>query len=127
MIATYLEEIILALIENPNIESFNVIKKKIAGTDGYIRIKANLTSDDLLEISLYCQKREESIEIVDYRYHWQDKNGVLKKRWDSCPHHREIETYPFHVHLDKQTIRPSGKMDIYKVLELIEKDIKDQS
>ena len=119
MIETYLEEIILCLNENHNVESFEVIKKKITSTDGYIRLKSKLTNNDLLEISLYCQKKETSFEIVDYRYHWQDEHGVLKMRWDNCPHHKGIETFPFHVHLNNQTVNSSEKIDIGKVLEII--------
>jgi hypothetical protein len=124
MIETYLEDIILCLNESHYVESFEVIKKKITGTDGYIRLKARLTNNDLLEVSLYCQKRGTSVEVVDYRYHWQNEDGVLKRRWDNCPHHKGIETFPFHVHLDDQTANPSEKIDIYKVLEILEKNLK---
>lgn len=124
MIETYLEDIILSLNESPYVESFEVIKKKVTSTDGYVRLRAKLTNNDLLEISLYCQKRETSVEIVDYRYHWQDGHGVLKMRWDNCPHHKGMETFPFHVHLNNQTVNPSEKVDIYKVLEIIEKNIE---
>ena len=124
MIETYLEEIILIFNESPYVESFKVIKKKMTSTDGYIRLRANLINKDLLEISLYCQKRGTSVEVIDYRYHWQDEGGVLKRRWDTCPHHRKIETFPFHVHLNDETVKPSEKSGIHEVLEIIEKDIK---
>lgn len=87
-------------------------------------LKAKLTNSNLLEISIYCQKRGTSVEAVDYRYHWQDEHGVLKMRWDNCPHHKEIDAFPFHVHLNNQTINPSEKVDIYKVLKIIEKNLK---
>jgi len=103
--------------------SLKIEEKKITSTDGYIRIKATLEGKDLLEISLYCQRREEFIEVVDYRFHWQDEDGNLKRRWDSCPHHKKVETYPFHVHLPDQGIGPSQKMDIKKVLEEIKKQL----
>lgn len=127
MIETYLEEIILVLTGNPNIEKFEVIKKKATSTDGYIRLKAMLTNNDLLEISLYCQKRGTSVEIIDYRHHWQDEHGALKRRWDNCPHHKEIATFPYHVHLTEHTVSPSEKIDIYKVLELVEKNIEGET
>lgn len=124
MIDSYLEDIILSLNESPYVESFEIIKKKITGADGYIRLKAFLLNNDFLEISLYCQKRETSVEVIDYRYHWQDEHGVLKGRWDNCPHYKEIETFPFHVHLDNQTVKPSEKIDIHKLLEIIGDNIK---
>lgn len=124
MIKSYFEEIILMLSETPYVDSFDVIKNKITSTEGYLRLKANLVNSDLLEISLYCQKKEASIEIIDYRYHWQDENGVLKMRWDNCKHHKGIKTFPFHVHVDDyKTVKPSAKIDIYKVFEIIGKNI----
>jgi hypothetical protein len=124
MIEDYFEDIILFLNENPYIDSFEIIKKKVTSTDGYIRLRAKVINNDLLEISIYCQKKKASIEVIDYRYHWQNEEGVLKRRWDNCPHHKDIENFPFHVHLNDNTVKPSEKVDIYKVLELIEKDIK---
>lgn len=48
MIETYLEDIILSLNESPYVESFEVIKKKVTSTDGYVRLRAKLTNNDLL-------------------------------------------------------------------------------
>ena len=78
MIDSYFEEIILKLSEAPYINSFAAIKRKTTSTDGYLRIKADITNDDILEISIYCQCIGMSVEVIDYRYHWQDKNGTLK-------------------------------------------------
>jgi hypothetical protein len=91
MIETQIEDIILSLNESPCIESFEVIKKKVTSTDGYIRLRAKLTNNDLLEISLYCQRSETSVKVIDCRYHWQDEQGALKMRWDNCPHRTSRE------------------------------------
>lgn len=124
MIDSYFEEIILKLSEAPHVDSFSVIKRKTTGTDGYLRIKAKLISDDTLEISIYCQRIGISVEVIDYRYHWQDKNGSLKRRWDNCKHHKEISTFPFHVHVEKdEIVELSEKMEIYKVIEIVGKNI----
>lgn len=127
MIELYLDEIILMLSESPYVDSFSVTKKKLTGTDGYMRVKANLANNEILEISLYCQKIEAAIEIIDYRYHWQDKKGALIRRWDNCRHHKEIETFPFHVHIKSdKTIGQSEKMDVFKILKIIGKLILDR-
>lgn len=124
MIDSYFEEIILKLSEVAYVNSFAVIKKKTTSTDGYLRIKADITSNDILEISIYCQCIGMSVEVIDYRYHWQDKNGLLKRRWDNCKHHKGIRTFPFHVHVEKdEIVEPSEKMDIYKVIEMVGKNI----
>lgn len=127
MIESYLEDIILSISESSCIESFEVIKKKVTSTDGYLRLKANLINQDLLEISVYCQKKLTTVELIDYRYHWQDESEVLKMRWDSCPHHKDIKNFPFHVHLNDLTVSSSEKMEVYKILEFIEKNIKGQT
>jgi len=45
---------------------------------------------------------------IDYSYHWlnAEKNVIL--RWDNAPHHREIETFPHHVH-EGAEIKPSAE------------------
>ncbi len=40
MIEDYFEDIILFLNENPYIDSFEIIKKKVTSTNGYIRLRA---------------------------------------------------------------------------------------
>lgn len=34
-----------------------------------------------------------------YAYHWQDKEGRLRCRWDNAPHWPEILTHPHHKHI----------------------------
>ncbi len=121
MIESYFQELILTLSEDPSIDKFSVVNKKITSSEGYLRLKANFTNNDLLEISLYCQKKGSSVEVIDYRYHWQDEKGVLKRRWDNCKHHKKIKTFPFHVHIDNKIVKSSHKINIYEVLAIIGK------
>ena len=39
-----------------------------------------------------------TLEVTKYRHHWQNRHGVLRKRWDNAPHHRSIDTFPSHLH-----------------------------
>lgn len=34
----------------------------------------------------------------DYRFHWMDRANKLIVRWDSAPHHKKLENFPFHKH-----------------------------
>jgi len=34
-----------------------------------------------------------------YSFHWQSQDEVI--RFDNAPHHKEIETFPDHVHIDE--------------------------
>ena len=34
-----------------------------------------------------------------YAYHWQDKEGQLRCRWDNAPHWPDMPTHPHHKHI----------------------------
>ncbi len=34
-----------------------------------------------------------------YAYHWQDKEGWLRCRWDNAPHWPNMPTHPHHKHI----------------------------
>ncbi len=34
-----------------------------------------------------------------YRFHYMDAENGLISRWDSAPHHKDLKTFPYHVHL----------------------------
>src|SRR4051794_4734093 len=36
---------------------------------------------------------------VHYAFHLQDAGGRCIARWDNAPHHRDLTTFPHHVHL----------------------------
>ena len=78
----------------------------------------------LLEISMYCQHVEDAVHLAEYRFHWQDKEGVLIRRWDNAKHHPELETFPNHVHLgDDKDAKESAAIDFQGVLEVLESAI----
>lgn len=33
-----------------------------------------------------------------FRLHYMDAQGCLIVRWDSAPHHKDLDTFPFHKH-----------------------------
>lgn len=61
---------------------------------------------------------------LEYSYHWQDQSKKLIKRWDNAPHHKQIITYPHHVH--EPDIGPSFSPSFSSVLKEIEKILKDK-
>ncbi len=122
MIDVFFEEIILLLSASACIEKFSITKKKISSSDGYIRIKTTLTNKDFLELSLYCQIKYLTIDVIDYRFHWQNKDGLLVKRWDNCKHYPEVENFPYHVHVgDDSIVEPGTKIEVVKILSEIER------
>ncbi|MCF8128560.1 MAG: DUF6516 family protein, partial [Deltaproteobacteria bacterium] len=65
-----------------------------------------------------------AITITIYRFHWQDRNGVLVKRWDNAPHHPQLETHPHHVHVGKEDhIMPSDYVSAKETIGLIDKQL----
>jgi hypothetical protein len=56
--------------------------------------------------------------LIDYSYHWQDKEKRLITRWDNAPHHPEIETFPHHVH-EGEYIKPSEEPTFVETLKKI--------
>ena len=45
-----------------------------------------------------------SLTEINYSYHWQDKNDKMMYRWDNAPHHKNIITFPHHVHIKNQIL-----------------------
>ena len=59
----------------------------------YLKIKSFIIDDSVLHIKIYLSDRE-----YNYSFHWQRETGELIVRWDNAPHHREITTFPHHMH-----------------------------
>ena len=124
----YLEECILHLTVSSVVERFQVVQKREVETDGYLRVRAILVDESLLEISTYCQHVEGTVHLAGYRFHWQDKEGILIKRWDNSKHHPELETFPNHVHLGDDTdAKESATIDLRGVLEVLESEVGMQN
>ena len=57
-----------------------------------------------------------------YSFHWQDEQNKLLRRWDNSPYHKDIKTFPFHLHT-ATGLEKSRPMTLKKVLEFIAKQI----
>lgn len=124
-IREYLEESILLLTASPVVELFHVVTRKETETDGYLRVRSVLMEGEgLLEISTYCQLTGDSVSLVDYRFHWQDKAGKLRRRWDNARHHSELKTFPYHLHIGTdESVKESAIVDLSEVLRILEVEI----
>lgn len=93
--------------------------------DGYLRMRTKLIDESLLEISIYCQIYEDVIRLIDYRFHWQDKDGKLKLRWDNARHHPKLKTFPHHMHMgEDERVKDSTEVDLQKILHILESELK---
>ncbi len=123
MLESYLSGIIQELFVSPAISSFKVLRQEAGDEDGYSRIRCTLSNGDILEFAEYIQIHRNKIHIETYSFHWQTADGELVKRWDNVEHHKEIDTFPHHIHLSDGRIIGSGHMTLKKVLTDIEKTI----
>lgn len=58
----------------------------------------------------------------DYRFHWMDSRQRLIVRWDTAPHYKELENFPFHRH-DGKKVQSSAELMLVDVLDYIKKSI----
>jgi len=61
---------------------------------------------------------DSGLHKIDYSFHWQNKEKKLIKRWDNAPHHKEIETFPHHLH-NGEAIMSSAEPTFVDVLKKI--------
>lgn len=116
MLENYLDSIIHDLVVNHVVSSFKVLKREIGEEDAYIRIKCNLSNGDILEFAEYIRVIKKMIRLETYSFHWQSADGKLVKRWDNVKHHKDVGTYPYHLHLPDDTVNDSEPMNLKKVL-----------
>ena len=58
--------------------------------------------------------------LAEYRFHWQNKEGILITRSDNAKHHPELATFPNHVHVgDDKPVKESAAIDLRGVLEVL--------
>ena len=121
----YLESIHLALVENPIVKGYSIVRQRLASQSGHLRVRIQLINGDFLEAAEFFRLTPEGIQVADYRHQWMDSEQKnLRKRWDSTPHHPEISNTPHHVHIGgNDTVLPGQPMSIQHVLETIAKEI----
>ena len=120
----YLEENILLLTVSPIVEHFQIVTRRETESDGYLRVRAILIGEGLLEVSIYCQMIENAARLVDYRFHWQGIEGKLIKRWDKARHHPELTTFPYHIHAGSDgNVKESASVDLSEVLHMLELEV----
>lgn len=60
-----------------------------------------------------------------YSYHWQDRRGKLRIRWDNSLHHRTIPTFPHHKHVgSSRRVAPSDETTLAAVLVAVEEQFE---
>ena len=58
-----------------------------------------------------------STKEAEYRFQYMDKDKGLICRWDSAPHHKEVPTFPYHLHT-KKGVKESKKVNFIDILDI---------
>jgi len=82
----------------------------------------------LLEIAEFFVLEANAIVVGNYKFHWQDPQGRLIKRWDNAPHHPKVEGFPHHLHDgSEENVMPGvSNIDTEMALQLISQYLTDQ-
>lgn len=124
-IVDYLSRVELALVSSPIVAEYQVVRSWANTDDGYIRLRATLSNDDVLEAAEYFVLDKNQIVTVDYRYQWMDSaKKILRRRWDSTPDHPGLENFPHHIHLNNETtLIPGQPLSLIELLNILESEL----
>jgi len=80
---------------------------------GVITGKLVFIDKSILEFMELVSEKE-----AEYRFQHMDKDKGLICRWDSAPHHKEVPTFPYHLHT-KKGIKESKKVNFVDILDIV--------
>ncbi len=122
----YLDDVERRFLLSPVVHALQVRERESYLQEGFIRIRATLSNGDLLEAFEFVVATREAVETLTYRIHWQQSDGQLKRRWDNAPHHRDVPTFPHHVHMSSADhVESTEPMTILKVLAYLETELQE--
>jgi hypothetical protein len=85
------------------------------------RCRVLLVDNSLLQCVERARVEPEGLQIERYSFHWQRADGSLIRRWDNAPYHREISSFPHHIHVGEEShVLPHVAVNVFQVLENIE-------
>jgi hypothetical protein len=102
MIENYLKKLDDIILAADEILDIKILCRSIWDTDlekiGLYRYRIYFCDGSFLELVERLVEEEGKLSTTKYRFHWQNKEGTLIKRWDNARHHAEIKTFPHHLH-----------------------------
>jgi hypothetical protein len=121
----YLDEVERLFLLSPVVHSFQIREREERLHEGFIRIRAVLTNGDVLEAFEFVVAIPDAVQTRTYRLHWQQDDGRLKRRWDNALHHRDVPTFPHHVHVGPiDRVESATPMTILQALAYIEEALQ---
>ncbi len=122
----YIERIRTLIVSNQQVVSWAIAREEAQGDRGMFRYRLTLQDGTFLELFEFFIVTEAEVQVTKYSFHWQNSDGQLRKRWDNAAHHREISTYPNHVH-DKteENVLPHQPINTEQLLAIVTREIID--
>jgi len=120
MISHYFLELKSLIYAHPLIKNIvNIETEVVDSNKGWF--KARLIIDDHeLHVFEFVEIKNGTPCLLKYGYHLQTKSGVMVVRWDTAEHHKEIPTFPYHMHVrDEKNVHPSERMSLDSALDVI--------
>ncbi len=121
MLENFLADLKASLTVSPIVKDIEILDEFITSVSGFLDCRVLMIDGSELYVSEYFTVLENRIKRDKYSYHLQ-KNDEFIIRWDNAPHHRELSTFPFHVH-KKDGVQESKEMTVDDILEEISKII----
>ena len=96
------------LIKKKTVE-FNLVSEEM----GIVKGKIVFVNNYALDFRELVSK-----EHTDYRFHFMNRTNSVIMRWDSAPHHKEITTFPFHLHTP-EGVMACDKVNLIEVIDIV--------
>ena len=84
----------MQLLQSSAVVAYDLLSREVGLIDGKLRIKATLRNQAILELFEYDNEIGGQIQSLKYSFHWQNAQGLLKKRWDNAPHYPHLPNAP---------------------------------
>ena len=117
MLENFLADLKATLTASPLVRDIEIDDEFITSVSGFFDCMVEMIDGSTLYVTEYFTVSSEKIKRDKYSYHLQ-KNGDFIIRWDNAPHHRELSTFPYHVH-DKDGVHESKEMTMDEILDMI--------
>lgn len=110
------------LILSSAVTSFHYHQEETVGDVGYFRVRCTLVDGSELQLLERFRAMADVLVVEKYSFHWQRSDGTPICRWDNAPHHRDVATFPDHLHEGvAEVVQAHAPLDAFAVLSEIEK------
>ncbi|VVB53873.1 Uncharacterised protein [uncultured archaeon] len=115
MLENFLADLKASLTASHIVRDIEIDDEFITSVSGFLDCTVVLIDGSILYVTEYFSISDDIIKREKYSYHLQ-KDDEFIIRWDNAPHHKELSTFPFHVH-DKSGVHKSKEMTMDEILE----------